>query len=183
MLGTNKLTNNYSTSFCCNLILNDNGFISFDKTIPYQTIMLKLLNIKRVWRQLLWMKLGQIPFIFHEKYSRNPQHNTTIVLGLLNVSNIQHYSWAWSAKHYKSCVLPFIDILISLMKVKILLLEEVIYFLFPRLISMAFSVDSILASFSFWAFCSSIRSSISVFFRLSTLLFIICSQILTIKFN
>ena len=55
--------------------------------------------------------------------------------------------------------------------------------MFPRLISIAFSVDSIFASFSFWAFCSSIRSSISVFLRFSTLLFIICSQILGINLH
>ena len=47
-----------------------------------------------------------------------------------------------------------------------------------RFASIAFRVDSIFASLSFCAFCSSIRSWNSVFFRLSTLLFIICSQIL-----
>ena len=47
-----------------------------------------------------------------------------------------------------------------------------------RFASIAFRADSIFASLSFWAFCSSIRSWNSVFFRLSTLLFMICSQIL-----
>ena len=47
-----------------------------------------------------------------------------------------------------------------------------------RFASIAFRADSIFTSLSFWAFCSSIRSWNSVFFRLSTLLFIICSQIL-----
>ena len=69
------------------------------------------------------------------------------------------------------------------LKMKICLLKKIIYFMFPRLISIAFSVDSIFASFSFWAFCSSIRSSISVFLRFSTLLFIICSQILGINLH
>ena len=50
-----------------------------------------------------------------------------------------------------------------------------------RFASIAFRADSIFASLSFWAFCSSIRSWNSVFFRLSTLLFIICSQSLEKK--